>query len=318
MKTIIASFSVLLMSLPQAWAQERTYALVPKVQHPFFEQAHAGCLKAQSELGNFRCLYVGPVRSSEEEQIQILQDLIARKVDGIAVAPANAPAVGRALRRAKSANIPVITFDADVLPQDREMRIAYVGTRNYDIGVELGKRLLALKPSGGTLAIQSGGPAAHNLNERIDGLRKTLAAANWREVAGTPVYCNDDSMLAVQQMEDLLGKFSKLDAFVAVGGWPQFPEPAYRRIIKLHQERVGKGELMIVIADTLEVQMRLLRERLSHGQVGQRPFDMGYQAMRVLRDITDGKQVPEYTYTGLDVCTPENATVCLGNYGGSR
>ncbi len=56
---------------------------------------------------------------TEQEQIQIVQDLIARKVDGIAVAPSNAPAMARVLKRAKDAGIPVITWDSDVLAEDK-------------------------------------------------------------------------------------------------------------------------------------------------------------------------------------------------------
>jgi ribose transport system substrate-binding protein len=38
------------------------------------------------------------------------------------------------------------------------------------------------------------------------------------------------------------------------------------------------------VADTLPVQMQILKDGLSHGQVGQRPFDMGYRAMFLLKD----------------------------------
>jgi ribose transport system substrate-binding protein len=60
------------------------------------------------------------------------------------------------------------------------------------------------------------------------------------------------------------------------------------------------------------MQMELLREGLSHAQVGQRPFEMGYQAMQLLRDLARGLEVPEHVYTGLDVCLAENAEQCVG------
>jgi len=58
-----------------------------------------------------------------------LQDLITKKVDGIAVAPSNAPAMAKALERAKTAGIPVITWDSDLLDKDKGLRATYVGTR---------------------------------------------------------------------------------------------------------------------------------------------------------------------------------------------
>jgi ribose transport system substrate-binding protein len=49
------------------------------------------------------------------------------------------------------------------------------------------------------------------------------------------------------------------------------------------------------------------------GQVGQRPFEMGYKTMFALKDMKEGKAAPaDPTYTGLDVCTPETADTCIG------
>jgi ribose transport system substrate-binding protein len=57
--------------------------------------------------------------------------------------------------------------------------------------------------------------------------------------------------------------------------------------------------------------MTLLRSGLSHAQVGQRPREMGYLAMTVLRDLAAGGRVEDPIHTGLDVCTQENADTCL-------
>ena len=56
-----------------------------------------------------------------------------------------------------------------------------------------------------------------------------------------------------------------------------------------------------------------MKEGLSLGQVGQRPFEMGYKTMYFCSTIMNGKKLPkDPTYTGLDVCTPENADTCIG------
>src|SRR3954454_15679977 len=80
-----------------AAAKEYTFALVPKnMNNPFFDQARDGCKKAEKEsAGKFRCEYIGPgEHGGGEEQVQVVNDLIAKKVDGIAVSPANAAAMG--------------------------------------------------------------------------------------------------------------------------------------------------------------------------------------------------------------------------------
>ena len=132
------------------------------MNNPFFDLARDGCKQAAVELGDVECLYIGPGEHTEEEQVQIVQDLITRRVAGIAVAPSNAPAIARALERARAAGIPIITWDSDLLERDRRLRATYVGTRNYDIGVEIARIALARKPDGGSLCIQSGGAAAFN------------------------------------------------------------------------------------------------------------------------------------------------------------
>ena len=114
-------------------------------------------------------------------------------------------------------------------------------------------------------------------------------------------------------MEDILGKYPQLDAFIPTGGFPQFVPDAYRAAVPPHKEKIASGELALVVADTLPVQIDLLKEGLSSGQVGQRPVEMGDKSIFFLKDIAEGKPAPEDpTYTGLDVCTPETADTCVG------
>src|ERR1700693_4760907 len=104
-----------------------TFALVPKnTNNPFFDQALAGCKKAEKELnGAVKCLYIGPgEHGAGDEEAQIVADLITKRVDGIAVSPANAPAMANALQGAAAAKIPVLTWDSDPLPKDKAERIA--------------------------------------------------------------------------------------------------------------------------------------------------------------------------------------------------
>jgi ribose transport system substrate-binding protein len=304
------------------------FALVPKnMNNPFFDQARDGCKKAEAESGGkIECRYIGPgEHGGGDEQVKVVQDLISAKVNGIAVSPSNAPAMAKALERAKAAGIPATTWDSDLLPKDKALRVTYVGTKNYDIGVNLAKIVMQLKPKGGTICIQSGGAAAANHNERMQGIRDTIAGKKskeppgdrltgqngWKEVDGCPLYTNDDFPLSVTQMGEILAKYPDLDAFVPTGGFPQFVPNAYRQVVEKNMDRLKSGKLILVVADTLPMQMDLLKAGFSNGQVGQRPFDMGYKSMFVLQDIVNKKKVEDPIYTGLDVCTPQNAATCI-------
>ena len=299
------------------------FALVPKnMNNPFFDQARDGCKKAEAESnGAFECMYIGPgEHGGGDEQVAIMQDLIAKKVDGIAVSPSNAAAMTVAAQAAKEAGIPLLTWDSDLLPENKDLRVAYIGTHNYEIGTNLAKLVKAIKPNGGTICIQSGGAAAANHNERMQGIRDELAGKasaaspgdrltgqnGWTEAEGCPLYTDDDFPKSVQQFEDFMAANPKLDAFVPTGGFPQFIPDANRAAVGKYKEQIASKALALVVADTLPVQIDQMKEGLSLGQVGQRPFEMGYKTMMALRDMKDGKAPPaDPTYTGLDVCTPE-------------
>lgn len=327
-KLIAGLFAAALVAPGVALAQQQfTFALVPKaMNNPFFDLARDGCMRAQEEMGGrVRCLYIGPGEHQEAEQVQMVQDLISRGVHGIAVSPSNAPAMARALRAARAAGIPTITWDADLLPDDRQFRTTFIGTLNYNIGVELAKIAQGLKPQGGTICLQSGGAAAANHNERLQGIRDTLSGTRaaqppgtrlagqngWREVDGCPLFTNDDGTVAVQQLADILGRYGNLDAFITTGAFTQWSDNAYRQAMERYRARLTSRSLAVVAADTLPMQMAQLRDGLSHGQVGQRPFEMGRLAMQRLLDIREGRQVPDPIHTGLDVCTPQNIETCL-------
>ena len=333
MRKLILTTAVALgaMMVAATGAQAKfTFALVPKnMNNPFFDQARDGCKKAETESnGAFECMYIGPgEHGGGDEQVQIVQDLVAKGVDGIAVSPANAAAMAVALQAAKEANIPVLTWDSDLLPENQDLRLAYIGTHNYDIGVNLAKLAMTIKPNGGTVCIQSGGAAAANHNERMQGIRDTLSGKKseaspgdrltgqngWTEIDACPLYTNDDFPVSVQQFQDIMAANPDLDAFIPTGGFPQFVPDANRAAVDPYKDKIASKELALVVADTLPVQIDQMKEGYSLGQVGQRPFEMGYKTMMALEDIKNGKAAPaDPTYTGLDVCTPDTADTCIG------
>ena len=326
-KLVLAAFAASVALSGTALAQDKLrFALVPKaMNNPFFDLARDGCYKAQSELENVECVYIGPGEHTELEQIQIVQDLISQGVDGIAVSPSNAPAMGKALKAAVDAGIPVMTWDSDLLEEDKAIRATYVGTKNYDIGVNLAKIAQELQPNGGSVCLQTGGAAAANHNERLQGIRDTLAGASgttppgdrltgqngWTEVDGCPLITDDDGNKAVQGLTDILAKETDLTAFISTGAFTQWFDNAYRQAVEPYKGKLDDGSLSLIVADTLPMQMDQLKDGLSNGQVGQRPFEMGYRSMFILKDLKEGKSVDDPIFTGLDVCTKDNADSCL-------
>ena len=49
----------------------------------------------------------------------------------------------------------------------------------------------------------------------------------WKEADGCPLYTNDDFTVALQQMQDIMGKYPNLDAFIPTGGFAEFLGQAF-------------------------------------------------------------------------------------------
>jgi ribose transport system substrate-binding protein len=321
---MLAGAATVAMIAGSAYAQDKKIlaVVVKGLDNPFFTVMGQGCAdwNAANPDSEYECLYTGPALSSDEAgEVQIVQDLITRGVAGIAISPSNAPAMANMLRNANP-SMAIMTVDADLMPDDSDLRTTYFGTNNYDMGVEMGKALLDLKPEGGSVCLQLGNVAAANINERAAGLRDTVAGAmgverldgqnGFSEIEGCPVFTNDDITVANQQMADVLTANPELDAFVLVGGWAQFGPQAYAQNTDQVMDRLESKDLVIIAGDTLPPQTQAFREGRSHFQVGQRPYQMGNEAPDVLIDIINGESVDDPLFTGLDLCTLEDAGIC--------
>ena len=169
------------------------------------------------------------------------------------------------------------------------LRKTYLGTDNYLMGFRLGEYLKKAKPNGGTVCLIEGNAAADNILRRASGTRDLLSGkkgldmlkgeGGWTEMAGCPVFTNDDGPKGVQAMSDILTANPKLDAFVIEGGWPLFgaPQP-YRQLTDQFKDQIAKKQLVIVAADTIGDEVAIAKEGRVEALVGQRPFEMGYKA----------------------------------------
>ena len=224
--------------------------------------------------------------------------------------------MARAFERAREAGIPVITWDSDLLPEDRAPARDLHRHRNRELGVAQAKRAAAswrrgrydLHPVGRSRGTEpqrtDAGHPRHALGTRPSAAsagRRVEGAGGWTEVEGCPLYTNDDFMLAVQQMDDIFARLrpdrvrrDRRLAAVRRSGLRQVAErhrdrirPAYRRRRRRHA------------ADAVE----LLRAGLSHAQVGSgraKWVTVRWKCCVTWRLAAGSKT---RSHTGLDVCT---------------
>ena len=299
--------------------------VVKGLDNPFFEAIHQGCEKWNSENADseYECFYTGPASTSDEAgEAQIIQDMLAKpSTAAIAISPSNAPLHAQTVK-SSGTTVPVMTIDADFTVEDAGVRKTYLGTDNYTMGFRIGEYIKEKKPDGGTICTIEGNPAADNILRRAQGMRDALTGqeglaalageGGWTEVAGCPVFTNDDGAKGVQAMADILAANPDLDAFGIMGGWPLFgaPQP-YRDLFRPLADRIASGDFVIAAADTIGDEVAIAKEGLVTALVGQRPFEMGYMAPTVMIDLIEGKEVADPVFTGLDECTKDTADTCI-------
>lgn len=323
---LLVAAAALAVAAGPAMAQKKQLVIVVKgLDNPFFEAIHQGCEKWNSENANseYVCFYTGPASTSDEAgEAQIVQDMLSRPdTAAMAISPSNAKLIAQTIKTS-GATVPIMTVDADLAVEDAALRMTYLGTDNYLMGVKIGEYIKEKKPDGGTICTIEGNPGADNILRRAQGMRdaltgqKDLAAlageGGWTEVAGCPVFTNDDGAKGVQAMTDILAANPDLDAFGIMGGWPLFgaPQP-YRDLFKPMADKIASGEFVIGAADTIGDEVAIAKEGLVTALVGQRPFEMGYKAPSVMISLIKGEKVDDPVFTGLDECTKDTADTCI-------
>jgi ribose transport system substrate-binding protein len=117
-------------------------AVIPKgTTHEFWKSVHAGAARAAKEAGNVEIFWKGPLHENDdaEGQINVVQEFITKKVDGLVLAPLDSQALVAAVKDAKLQGIPTVIFDSGLA--DESIIVSYVATDNYHGGALAAQRL---------------------------------------------------------------------------------------------------------------------------------------------------------------------------------
>src|SRR5947208_15181310 len=117
----------------QSTSGKRVIAVIPKgVSHFFWQSVHAGAEAAAKET-NVEIMWKGPAQETDYTgQINIVEDAINRRVDGIVLAPTHRDALVPIVERAQREHIPVTIFDSGI---GTESYVSYVATDNRQGGI---------------------------------------------------------------------------------------------------------------------------------------------------------------------------------------
>ena len=284
-------------------AKDLNIAVIPKVAVPFFDDCNTGAKTAASALG-VKYQWVVPQNTQGSTQVRILEDLIAKKVDGIAISVNEPKSVEAAIKKAVAGGIKVVTFDSDSPASGRSM---YIGTINTAAGETMGESMAKAIDGEGEVAVLTGQLGAVNLNERITGIKNALAKYPKIKVVATEG-TEDDLARAVSTTESI---FRGHPALKGIFGVSQVGGPAVSKVMATKEFGAKKNTVKVFAFDDLPDTVKGVREGYIQGIMVQRPVTMGKLAVEHLVDQISGKETaPKDVDTGVNVVTSQN----LGSY----
>lgn len=257
-------------------AKKLKLAFVSNNAANFWSFARAGCNAAAAALGNVDVDFRITGSGSSAEQTQILNDLVANGVNGIAVS-VDDPDNQAAFLNKIAAQTLLITTDSDA---PKSKRVAYIGTDNVAAGVQAGEMIKQCLPNGGKIMLFVGHSDAQNAVERADGIKKALAGSNV-QIIDTRTD-DTDPVRAQKNAEDTLVKYP--DVGCLVGLW-NYNGPAILNAVR----DAGKiGQVKIVCFDDEADTLSGIASGAIYGTVVQNPFEFGKDAVTLMDKYLGG------------------------------
>ena len=242
-------------------------AFVTNNSADFWTIARRGVEQADQELADVEAEFRLTADGTAAEQQRIVDDLLTRGVDAIAISPVD-PQNQTALIDAAAKRAVVFTQDSDA-PQSA--RLCYVGTDNLAAGRQAGQLILEAIPEGGDIMLFVGKLDARNAQERIQGIRDVLAGSSIRII---DVRTDDvDDVRAKANAADTLVRYPGIKGLV--GLW-SYNGPA---ILNAVREAGRIGRVRIVTFDEADETLAGIKAGHIHGTVVQQPYEFGYQAI---------------------------------------
>jgi rhamnose transport system substrate-binding protein len=202
---------------PGGPARTRVGLVAKSLGNGFFDAVHKGADEAAKEL-DAEVIFTGPTTPTAEGQIEVLNSLIAQRVDAIAISANDPDAVVPTLKRAMQRGIKVISYDSAVAPEGRIAHLApssdpLIGETVVALTAELAPQVDG--KGKGKFAVVSATPTSTNQNAWLDEMRKSLAKHPGLELVGV-AYGDDVSDKSYREATALLKQHPDLAVLVSI------------------------------------------------------------------------------------------------------
>jgi ribose transport system substrate-binding protein len=278
--------------------KKKVIAVIPKgVSHFFWQTVHAGAEAAGKELG-VEIIWKGPSQEiNYSDQVNIVEDAINRRVDGIVLAPSHDEALVPVVERAKREGIPVTIFDSGI---KTESYISYVSTDNRRGGVVGAERLAEKLGGKGKVAILGVKKGSLSTDEREDGFQETIKQKYPEIQIVQFLYGEADRAKSLDRAMDILTAHPDLDGIFASN------ESSSVGAVQAIKQKGLVGRVVLVGFDSSPNLIEDLKTGALDSLVLQNPYRMGYEGVKTMVDKLNGQQPPRRIDTGVKLLTKEN------------
>src|ERR1041385_5078134 len=290
-----------------ACAADQTYtiAVVPKgTTHEFWKSINAGAVKAQRELSNngtkIEIIWKGPLREDDrDQQIQVVENFMARHVSSIVLAPLDSQALVRPVNNAIAAGVPVVVIDSD-LKSDKY--VSFVATDNYKGGQMAGEEMGKVLGGKGNVILLRYAVGSASTEAREAGFLDSLKKHPDIKLISSDQYAGPTRETGYQASQNLLNRFgNEVNGIFC-------PNENSTIGMTMALREIGKagGKVKMVGFDSGTKSVIDLKNGDVQGLVVQNPLLMGYLGVTTLIKHLRGEKVEKRIDTGVVLATPEN------------
>ena len=259
-----------------AQAKKVKLAFVTNNAADFWTICRAGCMKATQENPDIDVDFQMLGDASPAGQKRVVDDLLARGIDGMAISPVD-PVNETPMLNDAAQQITVFCSDSDA---PNSQRACYIGTNNVDAGKQAGGLIKEAIPNGGKIMLFVGKLDAQNAKDRIAGIRQALDGSN---VQILDIRTDDtDAVRAKANAQDTLVKYPDIAALV--GLW-SYNGPA---ILGAVRDAGKSGQVKIVCFDSDDETLAGIKSGEIYATVVQQPFEFGRLSMLNLAKVING------------------------------
>jgi len=284
-------------------AKKEIGLVMKTLTNPFFVEMEKGARRAEKDFGITLKVKTAAQETSIEQQIQLVNDLVADKVAAIVIAPGDSQRLVPALKAATDAGIKVVNIDnrldQETVAQAGMQPVPFVSVDNEAGAYKAGKFLAEGVTTPTQAAILEGIRSADNAQQRAHGAsRALLENKNIKIVASETANWKIDEAYAVTK--SMFAKYPNIKLLFAANDMMAIGA------IKYLQES-GKSQVKVAGYDALGEAITEIKAGRMAATVDQQAAEQGYQGIALANRLSQGSTVPAITLIDTRLITANSA-----------